>query len=178
MTAKGGRWQAARRAGRRSMPSSCGAATCLPKPACLHVTRPSKTKRWQPRSGCGRAEMSSVLPTTVPARSVQAYRAAPVRRLAPPAAPTRPALEPLAPRPSYAFLQLGAAMTSQDSNTKPAAIAPQVRRQRAGNIVPMLVVLFAVLSAVALFVLDRDSGAPATKPNYRPHTPPAPQRAP
>ena len=74
-------------------------------------------------------------------------------------------------------------MTSQDTNTKPAAVAPEntsrrrrpeVRRQRASNIVPMLVVLFAVLSAVALFVLDRDSGSPAPQPNYRADAPPAP----
>jgi hypothetical protein len=42
----------------------------------------------------------------------------------------------------------------------------------------MLVVLFAVLCAVALFVLDRDSGAPAPQPNYRADAPPAPQPAP
>jgi len=65
-------------------------------------------------------------------------------------------------------------MTSQDADTKPAAVAPVVRRQRASNIVPMLVVLFAVLSAVALFVLDRDSGSPAPQPNYRADAPPAP----
>jgi hypothetical protein len=69
-------------------------------------------------------------------------------------------------------------MTSQDTNTKPAAVAPEVRRQRASHIVPMLVVLFAVLSAVALFVLDRDSGAPAPQPNYRADAPPALQPAP
>jgi len=69
-------------------------------------------------------------------------------------------------------------MTSQDTNTRPAALAPAVRRQRASNIVPMLVVLFAVLSAVALFVLDRDSGSPAPQPNYRADAPPAPSPAP
>jgi len=74
-------------------------------------------------------------------------------------------------------------MTSQDTNTKPAvtkpaAVAREVRRQRASNIVPMLVVLFAVLSAVALFVSDRDSGSPAPQPNYRADAPPAPQPPP
>jgi len=38
----------------------------------------------------------------------------------------------------------------------------------------MLVVLFAVLSAVALFVSDRNSGPPAPQPNYRADAPPAP----
>ena len=65
-------------------------------------------------------------------------------------------------------------MTSQDANTKPAAVAPEQRRQRANNIVPVLVVAFAVLSALVLFVLDRDSGSPAPQPNYRADAPPAP----
>jgi peptidoglycan/LPS O-acetylase OafA/YrhL len=74
-------------------------------------------------------------------------------------------------------------MTSQDTNTKPAAtkpaaVAPEVWRQRASNIVPMLVVLFAVLSAVALFVSDRDSGSPAPQPNYRADAPPTSQPPP
>ena len=69
-------------------------------------------------------------------------------------------------------------MTSQDANTKPAAVAPEQRRQRANNIVPVLVVAFAVLSALVLFVLDRDSGSPAPQPNYRADAPPAPQPSP
>jgi len=96
----------------------------------------------------------------------------------PACAPTWAPLEPVARELSYAFLQLGTAMTSQDTNTKPAATAPDVRRQRASNLVPMLVVLFAVLSAVVLYVLDRDSGSPAPQPNYRADAPPAPQPGP
>jgi hypothetical protein len=69
-------------------------------------------------------------------------------------------------------------MTSQDPNRKPAAVAPEQRRQRASNIVPMLVVAFAVLSALVLLVLDRDSGSPAPQPNYRADLPPAPQPGP
>jgi hypothetical protein len=69
-------------------------------------------------------------------------------------------------------------MTSQDTHAKPAAAAPEVRRQRPSHLVPMLVVLFAILSALVLFVMDRDSGSPGPQPNYRADAPPAPQPAP
>ena len=69
-------------------------------------------------------------------------------------------------------------MTSQDANSKKAAVASEQRRQRATNIVPMLVVAFALLSALVLFVLDRDSGSPAPQPNYRADAPPAPPSRP
>ena len=69
-------------------------------------------------------------------------------------------------------------MTSQDPRAKPAAAAPEVRRPRASNVVPMLVVLFAVLSALVLFVMDRDGSSPAPQPNYRADAPLVPQPAP
>jgi hypothetical protein len=42
----------------------------------------------------------------------------------------------------------------------------------------MLVVLFAVLSAVVLFAMDRDGGSSAPKPNYRADAPGQPPAAP
>ena len=78
-------------------------------------------------------------------------------------------------------------MTSPDSNAKPAAASAEVKRaaasaevkrRRTRNLVPMLVVIFAVLSAVALFVLDRDNGSPAPQPNYRADAPPVPSPGP
>jgi hypothetical protein len=62
-------------------------------------------------------------------------------------------------------------MTSQEKNPKPSPSAPEVRGARPSNLVPMLVVLFAVLSAVVLFAMDRDSGSSAPKPNYRADAP-------
>jgi hypothetical protein len=72
---------------------------------------------------------------------------------------------------SYAFLRVGAAMTSQQKNPGPSQGAREVRRAGPSNLVPMLVVLFAVLSAVVLFAMDRDSGSSAPKPNYRADAP-------
>jgi hypothetical protein len=69
-------------------------------------------------------------------------------------------------------------MTSPDTNARPAAANAELERQRTRNLVPMLVVIFAVLSAVALFVLDRDSGSPAPQPNYRADAPPVPTPGP
>jgi hypothetical protein len=51
-------------------------------------------------------------------------------------------------------------------------------RDRASNVVPMLVVLFAVLSAVVLYAWDPEGSSPAPQPNYRADTPPAPPPAP
>ncbi|HEU0158354.1 MAG TPA: hypothetical protein VFR00_03520 [Hyphomicrobiaceae bacterium] len=68
-------------------------------------------------------------------------------------------------------------MTGQNTYAKPAAAAPEVRRQRPSNLVPILVVLFAILSALVLFVMD-PSGSPGPQPNYRADAPPPPQSAP
>jgi hypothetical protein len=70
-------------------------------------------------------------------------------------------------------------MTSQAKNPKPSQSAHEDRPAGRSNLVPMLVVLFAVLSAVVLFAVDRDSGSSAPKPNYRAdapaQAPPAPR---
>ena len=63
-------------------------------------------------------------------------------------------------------------MTRPQANAKPAPAAHEVRRQPPSNLVPVLVVLFAVLSAVVLYAWGPD-GAPAPQPNYRAETPPA-----
>ena len=62
-------------------------------------------------------------------------------------------------------------MTSQETNPKPAPTAGEATRARSPNLVPMLVVLFAVLSAVVLFALDRDGKSSAPQPNYRADAP-------
>lgn len=62
-------------------------------------------------------------------------------------------------------------MASQEKNPKPSPSARELRRARPSHLVPMLVVLFAVLSAVVLFVMDRDSGSSVPKPNYRADAP-------
>ena len=51
-------------------------------------------------------------------------------------------------------------------------------RDRTSNVVPMLVVLFAVLSAVVLYAWDPEGSSPAPQPNYRADAPPAPPPAP
>jgi len=62
-------------------------------------------------------------------------------------------------------------MTSQEPQPNPSRGAREVRRAGPSHLVPMLVVLFAVLSAVVLFVFDRESGSSAPKPNYRADAP-------
>jgi hypothetical protein len=62
-------------------------------------------------------------------------------------------------------------MASQDANPKPSRGAREIGRAESSNLVAMLVVLFAVLSAVMLFFMDDDSGPSAPKPNYRADAP-------
>jgi hypothetical protein len=69
-------------------------------------------------------------------------------------------------------------MTSQETNPDPARGARRLRPAAPSNLVPMLVVLFAVLSAVVLFAMDRDGGSSAPKPNYRADAPGQPPAAP
>ena len=64
-------------------------------------------------------------------------------------------------------------MTSQEANRKPAPAVPATRRRQPSNLVPMLVVCFAVLSALVLFAWGPDGTAPAPQPNYRAEAPPA-----
>lgn len=69
-------------------------------------------------------------------------------------------------------------MTDQGANLKRAPAAGDDRRRQPSNLVPMLVVLFAVLSAVVLFVWGPNSSAPVPQPNYRADAPPpSPQPA-
>ena len=62
-------------------------------------------------------------------------------------------------------------MSSQETNPEPSQSARKVRPHGPSNLVPILVVLFAVLSALVLFALDRDSGSSAPNPNYRADAP-------
>jgi len=67
-------------------------------------------------------------------------------------------------------------MRSPEANAKPAPAAREVRRPQPSHLVPVLVVLFAVLSALVLYAWGPDGTAPAPQPNYRAETPPSPAR--
>jgi hypothetical protein len=55
----------------------------------------------------------------------------------------------------------------------------EVRRYRARtNLIPMVIVVAALLSAVALYALDSNPTPPVPQPNYRAEQPPATQPAP
>jgi len=63
-------------------------------------------------------------------------------------------------------------MTRPDANAKPAPAAREGWRRQPSHLVPVLVVLFAVLSAVVLYAWGPNGTAPTPQPNYRAETPP------
>jgi hypothetical protein len=66
-------------------------------------------------------------------------------------------------------LPLEVVMKSPEANAKPAPA-----RQQPSHLVPVLVVLFALLSGLVLYAWGPDGSAP--QPNYRAETPPPPAR--
>jgi len=65
-------------------------------------------------------------------------------------------------------------MTPEDGSGKAAPTAGGRRRPGGTHLVPTLVVLCAIISALVLYVWDRDAPSPAPQPNYRADAPPPP----
>jgi hypothetical protein len=64
-------------------------------------------------------------------------------------------------------------MRSPEANAKPPPAGREVGRQQPSHLVPVLVVLFAILSGLVLYARGPDGTAPVPQPNYRADAPPA-----
>jgi hypothetical protein len=71
-------------------------------------------------------------------------------------------------------------MSSKQANAQSGSqsgpkAAPAAERRRDSNLVPMLVVLFSVLSGIVLFAWGPDNTPTAPQPNYRADAPAPPK---